>query len=436
MLYVVGPIRIGILGCGRVGSAVVALIKREENKLARLLKRPLVVSKVAVVNLNKHRNCDLAGIEVTDDAMAIVNDDSIDVIVECIGKESPSYELVEIALNNKKPVVTSNKALLAKHGLSLFELSASRRVPIGFEASVCGGLPVLKILREGMLANEIRSVAGIFNATSNLILSERHEGPNITTEQVLEKAQALGLSESDPRIDITGEDAAYTLTLLARVIFQIDIEVSQIHFEGIESIQSIDIDLSKQLGYSIKPIGLAFTSGNAIECRVHPALVKNDHLIAGVKSINKAIWVRGEHIGESLFTGLGSGGQGTASAILSDIVSILRTNTLFPLMLEQQSLDVLPSSQFQSAYYLRLKVSDTAGMLAKVSSVFTEYDVSIEAMLQKPNPDEQGLVSLAFVTHVTKEYQIKEIIHNLECLEGIKSKITLIRCFAGTVGFG
>jgi homoserine dehydrogenase len=435
MIAVGTPIRIGILGCGTVGQAVVNLLERQSTKLTKLLKRPVRVVSVGVRDLDKPRNCSLAGIHVTTDMHSIVTDPDIDLVVECIGGTTPSYDLVETALKNKKPVVTSNKALLAKEGLSLFELSATQRVPIGFEASVCGGIPILKMLREGMLANEIKSVAGILNATSNLILSHRHDNPEVF-DMGLEKAQALQLCENDLQLDISGEDAAHTLTLLARVIFQVDIQASQIYREGIETIEAIDIDLAKQLGYSIKPIGLAFPVANALECRVHPALVKNDHLISGVKNVNKAIWVKGEHIGESLFTGLGSGGQGTASAILADIVSIFRTTTVFPLMLEQQNYDILPPSQFLSAYYLRMMVSDTAGMLARVSSVFTEHEVSIEAMLQKPMMQNDKAVSLAFITHVTKEYQIKEIIQNLESVEGVIGSVTLIRCFGGTIGHG
>ena len=429
------PIRVGILGCGTVGSSVVNLLQRESDRLLKILKRPVIVEKIGVRDLDKARGCQIDRKVLTDDLYSIVTSDEIDLVIECLGNISPAFELVEAALEHQKPVVTSNKALLAEHGISLFQLSAAKRSPIGFEASVCGGLPILKILREGMLAHQIHSLAGVLNASSNYILTQMQKN-RITFDEAVKKAQSIGLPEIDTRLDISGDDAAHTLTLLARVIFQSNIQYEQIYREGIEGIDPLDFDLSDQLGYMIKAIAVAFPVSSALECRVHPALVSKDHALATVKDINKTIWFKGEHIGETVFTGLGSGGQVTASAILADIVSIFRSNALFPLMLEQQNIDLLPPSQFQSAYYVRLMVSDTAGMLAKVSGVFTEHDVSIEAMLQKPLPEDDTVVSLAFVTHVTKEYQIKEIIQNLEVLPGIIDKIVLIRCFGGTLSNG
>jgi len=416
-------IQVGIIGVGTVGESVAQILEANRDIISARAGKEIVVKKGVVRNLSKKRNID---IPLTTDVDEVLNDPEIDIVVELMGGVEEPYRVVQKALQNGKAVVTANKALLAYHRYELQETAGD--LPFEFEASVAGGIPIIKALREGLSANHIESIKGIINGTSNYILTKMmHE--DVDFDEVLKEAQALGYAEADPTFDIGGFDAAHKLLILASIAYGIDAKPEDILIEGIEQITQDDISFAKEFGYTIKLLGIAKKVGEFVELRVHPALVPQSEMIAKVDGVMNGISVNGDKVGETMYYGPGAGGNATASAVISDIIAIARGGKASPMLGFQRPLEsglkLLDRDAIVSKYYLRLKVADKPGVLAKVSQVMGEQNISIETMLQKPGKDEEATLLLA--THACEERAMQKAMDALVALESVKERPVMIR---------
>jgi homoserine dehydrogenase len=419
---VLPPVRIGIIGLGTVGSGTVKLLSRN----------PLVdVVQIAVKSLDKARS--LSDIDVlallTTDAMAVVNNPNVQIVVELVGGIELARHWISIALKNKKHVVTANKALIATHGAELFALAKENGVALLFEASVAGGIPILMPLKMCLAANKITEIAGILNGTTNYILTRMMEdGWDFQT--ALAKAQALGFAEADPSSDVDGHDAAYKLAILAKIAFQRQIDVAEIFVEGITAITPADIDYAKRFGYTIRLIGLARWNEErqCPELRVHPMLLKNTHALANVYNEYNAIWVKGDAVGDTMFYGKGAGEMPTASAVCADVLALVKdiqSNNLtacagMEVFLSAEKVTPLPISETTNRYYIRLNTKDEAGVLAELGKAFGDEGVSLESFLQLPG-QEPETASLMLVTHLAQEKNVQKALKNIVALTVTKS---------------
>ncbi len=429
------PVNVGLLGLGTVGCGTVSVLKRNAKEIQRRAGRGIIVTHAAARDLKRPRNCDAAGIQLTDDPFAVVNNPGVDVVVELIGGTLAARELVSKAIANGKHVVTANKALIAKHGNELFAQAQERGVVVAFEAAVAGGIPVIKAIREGLAGNRIEWLAGIINGTGNFILTEmRDKGRDFA--DVLAEAQALGYAEADPTFDVEGIDAAHKLTILASIAFGIPLQFDKVYTEGISKITAEDVSYAEELGYRIKHLGLARRTEQGVELRVHPTLIPHRRLIANVDGVMNAVLVKGDAVGPTLYYGAGAGAEPTASAVVADLVDVVRALTADPenrvphLAFQPDAMadiPILPMSEVKTAYYLRLEAEDSPGVLADITRILGETGISIEAIIQKEQAPEAQHVPVIFLTHVVREGKMNEAIERIESLGSINGAVTRIR---------
>ncbi|CAB3796567.1 homoserine dehydrogenase [Pararobbsia alpina] len=435
-------IKIGLLGFGTVGKGTYDVLKRNQEEIKRRAGRGIEVTRIAVRDVAKARGGlgdTGASIPVDTDGAALVDDPAVDIVVETIGGTGIARELVLRAIRNGKHVVTANKALLAVHGGEIFEAASQRGVMVAFEAAVAGGVPIIKALREGLTANRIGWIAGIINGTTNFILSSmRDRGVDFAT--ALADAQRLGYAEADPTFDIEGVDAAHKVTIMSAIAFGVPVQFDRAHVEGISKLDSIDIRYAEELGYRIKLLGIARRAQKGIELRVHPTLIPSKRLIANVEGAMNAIVVQGDAVGSTLYYGKGAGAEPTASAVVADLVDVTRLHTADPnnrvphLAFQPDRLSdtpILPIDEITSSYYLRLRVADVTGVLANITRILADRDISIDALLQKESEDVsvdgRSETDIVLVTHETIEKNMNAAIVQIEALDTVKGAVTKLR---------
>ncbi len=429
------PVRVGLLGIGTVGAGTFAVLTRNQHEITRRAGRGIEIAAVADLDVARAREVVGDRARVGNDAFALVRDPSIDVVIELIGGYGVARELVMQAIAHGKHVVTANKALLAVHGNEIFAAARERGVVVAFEAAVAGGIPIIKALREGLTANRIEWIAGIINGTTNFILSEmRDKGASF--DDVLKEAQRLGYAEADPTFDIEGVDAAHKATIMSAIAFGIPVQFERAHVEGISSLQAEDIRYAEQLGYRIKLLGITRRREHGIELRVHPTLIPARRLIANVEGAMNAVWVKGDAVGHTMYYGKGAGAEPTASAVVADLVDVARALTVDPgqrvpyLAFQPDAmadLPILPISEIQSAYYLRLKVADEPGVLADITRILADANISIDAVLQREPAEGEQQTDIILLTHVTVEKRCDAAIARIEALQTVLSRVTRIR---------
>ena len=420
---------VGLLGIGTVGGGVFELLKSNMNEIQRKSATDIKIVAVADKDITRAKEIVDASIEVTDDPFKLVSDKNIDVIVELIGGITIAKDLVVKAIENKKHVVTANKALLANFGNELFALAKKNNVILAFEASVAGGIPILKSIKEGLAANKIEWVAGIINGTTNFILTQMRE-KGVTFAQGLSEAQTLGYAEADPTFDIEGIDAAHKLTILAALSFGIPMSFKDVYVEGIKALEQKDIQYAEELGYRIKLLGIAKKRDKGIELRVHPTLIPEKRLIANVNGVMNAVVVKGNMIGPTLYYGAGAGGLQTASSVVADLIDISRSSNVPLLGFEDAEIDTIPIYSIDdaiSAYYLRIRVSDKPGVLAEITKLFGDKKISIDAMLQKEPNEQESEADIVLLSHLAVEKDINSVIHSIELMSATIGKVIKIR---------
>jgi homoserine dehydrogenase len=429
------PMQVGLLGLGTVGSGTIEVLRRNREEISRRAGREIVIKAASARDLKKKRSVALDGIELMGSASEIVQRPDIDIVVELIGGETDARQLVLQAIEAGKHVVTANKALLAKHGTEIFAAAHRKGVMVAFEASVAGGIPIIKAIREGLSANRIEWIAGIINGTCNYILSEMRD-KGLAFETVLAEAQKLGYAEADPAFDIEGIDAAHKLTILAAIAFGIPMQFDRVHIEGITRLTAIDIKYAEGLGYRIKLLGITRRTDAGIELRVHPTLVPARRLIANVEGVMNAVLVKGDAVGASLYYGRGAGAEATASAVVADLVDVTRTATADPehrvphLAFRPDRLSsapILPMGEVETGYYLRLRALDRPGVLADVTRICADHSISIDAIFQKQASEGEEQVDVVILTHVTAEKHIDAAIKRIEALDSIPAPVVRIR---------
>jgi homoserine dehydrogenase len=428
------PINVGLLGLGTVGGGTLTVLRRNAEEITRRAGREIRVVRAAVRNLDKARL--LAGdLPLTINPFDVVDDPNIDIVVELIGGLEPARELVLQAIANGKHVVTANKHLVAKYGNEIFAAAQAKGVMVAFEAAVAGGIPIIKALREGLTANRIEWLAGIINGTSNFILTEMRD-KGAAFEDVLRQAQDLGYAEADPTFDIEGIDAAHKLTILSAIAFGIPMQFDKAYTEGISKLTREDVQYAEELGYRIKLLGIARRAENGIELRVHPTLIPERRLIANVDGAMNAVLVKGDAVGPTLYYGAGAGAEPTASAVVADLVDVTRLHTADPhhrvphLAFQPDQLSdtpILPMDEVRTAYYLRLRAFDRPGVLADITRILADSNISIDAMVQKEPAEGEVQVNIILLTHITVEKNINAAIAKIEALDTVAGKVMRIR---------
>ena len=417
-------VKIGILGVGTVGASVANILETNADILEARAGKKIITKSGVVKNLNKERD---VSITLSDNPLDVINDPEIDIVVELMGGVEEPYALVKKALENGKAVVTANKALLAYHSYELQEIAGD--IPLMYEASTAGGIPIIGALRNGLTANHIESIQGIMNGTTNYMLTKMiNEGA--LYDDILKEAQELGYAEADPTFDVGGFDASHKLLILASIAYGIDAKPEDILIEGIENITATDVAFAKDFGYEIKLLGIAKKVENGVELRVHPTMIPSSSMIAKVDGVMNAVSVVGDRVGETMYYGAGAGGDATASAVIADIVDIVRGNQ-GPMLgykkgLEGSSLELLPEEEIVTNYYLRMEVDDQSGVLAKITNALEKFEISIESMLQKPHKNEEH-VKLLFTTHKCQEAKIQEAILAFKELDCVHGEIAMMR---------
>jgi homoserine dehydrogenase len=431
-------LRVGLLGIGTVGAGTFEVLARNQSEITRRLGREIQITKVADLNLARAKEIVKGRAEVVGDAKLVIEDPNIDVVIELIGGYGIAKTMVLQAIAHGKHVVTANKALLAVHGNEIFAAATAKGVIVAFEAAVAGGIPIIKAIREGLTANRIEWLAGIINGTTNFILSEmRDKGSSFA--DVLKEAQALGYAEADPTFDIEGIDAAHKATILASLAFGVPLSFEQAYIEGITKLDSEDIKYAEQLGYRIKLLGIARRRLNGIELRVHPTLIPSKRLIANVEGAMNAIWVKGDAVGHTMYYGKGAGAEPTASAVVADLVDVARASAhsiagqapQVPSLAFQADamgeLKILPIDEVESAYYLRIRVADQAGVIADITRILADAKISIDAVLQREAADNEQQTDLILLTHLTTEGQANASIARIQALPTVLGKVIRIR---------
>lgn len=417
--------RVGICGLGTVGSGLFNLFATNQSEIDRKTSGDLRLEQVGC--RRDHPDCDLTGINVTRDIFEVARNPDVDVLVELIGGTDVAKDLVLEAISHGKHIVTANKALIALHGDEVFAAADKKGVTVRYEASIAGGIPIVKAIREGLAGNRINWVAGMINGTTNFILTEMsREGSNRSFDDVLKEAQELGYAEADPTFDVEGIDAAHKLTILASIAFGIPLNFEAMYTEGISKITSQDIAFAKELGYCIKHLGVARRDGDRVELRVHPALVANDQMLAQVNGVMNAVMVGSDAAGATMYYGAGAGAGPTASAVMADIIDAARNapvpNLGFNTLADA---DFLPITSIRSSYYLRLGVEDKAGVMAEVSTALSSHEVSIEALIQK-DARVSG-AQIVILTNEVEEVQMNAAIEALQSLTAVTTSISRIR---------
>jgi homoserine dehydrogenase len=429
------PIRVGLLGIGTVGGGTWDVLSRNAGEIRRRAGRAIRITRVADKDVRKARKLVGGKSQVSGNAWDLVRAPDIDIVVELIGGTGIAKALVLEAIARGKHVVTANKALLAKHGNQIFKAAQKQGVMVAFEASVGGGIPIIKALREGLAANRIEWIAGIINGTSNFILSQmRDQGSAFAT--VLAEAQAKGYAEADPTFDIEGVDAAHKLTILSALAFGIPMQFAKAYTEGISKLTQADIGYAEELGYRIKLLGITRRAKQGIELRVHPTLVPARRLIANVEGVMNAILVKGDAAGATLYYGAGAGGQPTASAVVADLVDVTRLITADPehrvphLAFQPDQLSdtpILPIGAVETSYYLRMRVLDQPGVLARITRILADSRISIDAMVQKEPGEGERRVDIVMLTHRALEKNVDAAMARIEKLPTVLGKVTRIR---------
>ena len=433
------PIQVGLLGMGTVGSGTFNVLLRNQEEIKRRAGRGIEVTMVADLDVAKAQALCGDHVKVVNDARQIIANPDIDIVVELIGGYGIAKALVLEAIAAGKHVVTANKALLAVHGTEIFAAAHAKGVMVAFEAAVAGGIPIIKALREGLTANSIQWVAGIINGTTNFILSEMRER-GLDFDVVLKEAQRLGYAEADPTFDIEGVDAAHKATLMSALAFGIPVQFDKAYVEGITQLGAADIKYAEQLGYRIKLLGIAKRTGAGVELRVHPSLVPTQRLIANVEGAMNAVMVQGDAVGTTLYYGKGAGSEPTASAVIADLVDITRLHTADPLNRvphlafqpnAMSNLEILPMSEVVTSYYLRLRVADEAGVLAKLTGLLAEANISIDAVLQREadqvSQAGENQTDVIILTHDTAEGKMNQVLAQMQALPTVMAPITKIR---------
>lgn len=430
-------IKIGILGMGTVARGTIQVLQRNATEISRRAGRAIEISRIASRTITSAQQYVGPDVQIGQDLYAVTQDPDIDIVLELMGGVTTARDLIIDAIKQGKHVVTANKALLALHGNEIFALAQEKGVMVAFEAAVAGGIPIIKALREGLTANRIEWIAGIINGTSNYILSEmRNQG--LSFAEALQAAQALGYAEADPTFDIDGQDAAHKLTIIAAIAFGIPVQYEQVYIEGIRQLHSKDIRYAETLGYRIKLLGITQRTAQGIQLRVHPTLIATDKLIANVEGVMNAILVKGDAIGPSLYYGAGAGAEPTASAVIADIADIIRLHTAHPehrvphLAFQPSALSNLPIlsiDAIETRAYLRLHAQDRPGVLAEVTRILAEENISIDAMLQKTAND-NGYADIIILTHIALEKNINTAINHIEALPSINGPAIRLRAEA------
>jgi homoserine dehydrogenase len=429
------PINVGLLGIGTVGGGTWEVLNRNADEIQRRAGRAIRISRVADKDVKKAKKLVNGKAKVTADAYEVVRAKDVDIVIELIGGYTIAKDLVLEAIRNGKQVVTANKALLATHGNEIFLAAQKKGVMVAFEASVAGGVPIIKALREGLAANRIEWIAGIINGTSNFILTEmRDKGLPFAT--VLKEAQKKGYAEADPTFDIEGVDAAHKLTILSALAFGIPMQLSRAYIEGISKLTQEDIRYAEELGYRIKLLGITKRTRKGIELRVHPTLVPARRLIANVEGVMNAILVKGDAVGPTMFYGAGAGAMPTASAVVADLVDVTRLITADPgqrvphLAFQPDRLagdPILPIGAVETSYYLRMRVRDRPGVLADVTRILADSKISIDAMVQKEPGEGESRVDIVMLTHQAIEKNVNAAMARIEKLPTVLGKVTRIR---------
>jgi len=426
---------VGLLGIGTVGGGTFTVLTRNAEEITRRAGRPIRIVKVADRNLALAGEVTKGTVEVTDDAFSVVSDPNVDIVVELIGGTTIAKELVLKAIENGKHVVTANKALLAHYGNEIFAAAQKKGVMVAFEAAVAGGIPIIKAVREGLSANRIEWIAGIINGTTNFILTEMRE-KGLAFDDVLKEAQRLGYAEADPTFDVEGIDAAHKLTILAAIGFGIPMQFDKAYTEGITKLTREDIRYAEQLGYRVKLLGVTKRTDKGVELRVHPTLIPEKRLIANVNGAMNAVVVKGDAVGPTLYYGAGAGAEPTASSVVADLVDVTRMHTADPQQRvphlafqpdQLSDLPILPMSEVRTAYYLRLRAQDKPGVLADVTRILGDLNISIDAMIQKEPEEGESEADIILLTHITIEKNIDQAIAKIEALPAITGKVTRIR---------
>jgi len=429
------PIQVGLLGIGTVGSGTYNVLLRNEEEIRRRAGRSIRISMVADLDVARAKSVVGSDVEVVSDARQVIANPEIDIVVELIGGYGIAKALVMEAIAAGKHVVTANKALLAVHGTEIFAAAQAKGVVVAFEAAVAGGIPIIKALREGLSANRIQWLAGIINGTTNFILSEMRD-KGLDFDVVLKEAQRLGYAEADPTFDIEGIDAGHKVTLMSAIAFGIPVQFDKAHVEGITKLSAADITYAEQLGYRIKLLGITKRRDTGIELRVHPTLVPAKRLLANVEGAMNAVVVHGDAVGTTLYYGKGAGSEPTASAVVADLVDITRLHTADPdhrvphLAFQPGQLaatPVLPIEDVVTSFYLRLQVADQAGVLAKITGILADRNISIDALLQRESAEGESKTDVIILTHDTREGDMNQAITAMQALPTVLAPIVRIR---------
>ena len=428
-------INVGLVGLGTVGGGTFAVLQRNAEEITRRAGRPIQVSVVASRNLERVRQVTAGACRVTDNVFSVVDDPEVDIVVELIGGDTVARELVLKAIENGKHVVTANKALLAKHGNEIFAAAQKKGVMVAFEAAVAGGIPIIKALREGLTANRIEWIAGIINGTTNFILSEMR-GKGLPFAEVLKEAQRLGYAEADPTFDVEGIDAAHKLSIMSAIAFGTPMSFDKAYVEGISRLDAMDIKYAEQLGYRIKLLGITKRTPEGVELRVHPTLIPAKRLIANVEGAMNAVLVKADAVGATMYYGKGAGAEPTASSVIADLVDGTRMHTADPehrvphLAFQPDAmvdLPILPLAEVVSSYYLRLRVEDKPGVLADITRILADQQISIDAMIQREPEEGEEQTDIIFLTHETREKNVDAAISKIEALPAVKGKLIRLR---------
>jgi len=424
------PVNIGMLGLGTVGSGVVRIVEGHQEDLVRQIGAPVKISKIAVRSLNKTRKVNVDPAMLTEDPWEVINDPNIDVIVEVMGGVELTLEYILAALERGKHIVTANKDLIAQHGPKILAKAAEKRCDVMYEASVAGGIPILRTLVEGFSSDRITKIMGIVNGTTNYILTKMtQEGASYET--VLAEAQRLGYAEADPTSDVEGYDAAYKMIILGSLGFHVHLSMSDLDVKGITGVSSEDIACAKRIGHTIKLLGIAERQDDMISISVQPTMIKDTHPLASVNGVFNAVYVYGQAVGETMFYGPGAGDMPTATSVVADLVAVSR-NLMLGINGNRNSMimnekKLKSDEQIVSKYFMRLQVADRAGVLAQITQIFAEQEISLESVIQTPNSEHQGETEIIIITHNASKSGMNHVLERFAAIDAVKAVRSVYR---------
>ncbi|RKX57784.1 MAG: homoserine dehydrogenase [Thermodesulfobacteriota bacterium] len=428
-------VNVGLLGFGTVGSGVARILLEQSELLRQRAGMSIRLARICDLDITTSRGFPVASDILTDDVISLINDPELDIFIELIGGLEPARTFVLEAIQKGKHVITANKALLAAHGHEIFEAAARHGVELGFEASVGGGIPVVKAVKEGLVANRLQTVMGIMNGTANYILSRMTE-EGMAFQDVLADAQRLGYAEADPSYDVEGIDTAHKLVIMAMLAFGTPVELSDIYIEGISRLSPLDISFAKEFGYRIKLLAIARNGNNGLELRVHPTMIPSEHLLAQVGGAYNAFYFVGDSVGKVFLYGLGAGQMPTGSAVVADVVDVARNlaggtiGRVASLGLPYDMLKPLkrrPMDSLTACYYFRFSVVDRPKVLARISGILGDMDISIASVVQKGRGSRDSSVSVVMLTHEAHEVKVREALKRIDSLDVISGETMVIR---------